>query len=708
MTSTHPPSHSSTPSNPSGSLVSSAGARTLEPLVRVDLSRLLRPRSVAAIGGAWAENVVRECKKMNFPGEIWPVNPGRESVCGVPCFGKISDLPGAPDAAFSGVNRKASVRVARELAEAGCGGAVFFAAGFAEARDDGLQRELAEAAGAMPFLGPNCYGLVNYLDGAPLWPDQHGGRKVERGVAVVSQSSNIANNITMGRRGLPLAYVVCAGNQARVGVSQIGAALLEDPRVTALGFYLEGVDHPEAFAALSKLARDAGKPIAVLRAGRTEESRAAALSHTASLAGGDAPARAFFRRIGVPTVDTVPELLEALKLFHTHGALAGNAICSISCSGGEAALMADRAAGRDLRFGALSDSSREKIRAALDDVSPARNPLDYHTFIWGDEGKLTETFSAMMENDFDLSLLVLDFPRPERCDSTEWDAVVRACEAAQKQTGARAAIVSTLPENIPEERAEDLAGRGIAALAGFDEALAAAEAAARFGAVGDFVSPRVVAPRDDLPLKTLDEAEAKRRLSDFGIAVPEGARADSPQAVREAAERLGGALAIKVLGVAHKTEAGAVALNVEDAAAAERFAKQTGKGPWLAERMVAEGAAELLLGVSRDAVFGLTLTIGAGGVLTELLNDAETLLLPTSCEEIRAAVLGLRCAALLTGFRGRAAADVDAVVDAAEKLGRFALAHSELIEEIDINPLIASPSGAVAADALIQIREDVK
>ena len=195
---------------------------------------------------------------MNFPGEIWPVNPGRESVCGVPCFGKISDLPGAPDAAFSGVNRKASVRVARELAEAGCGGAVFFAAGFAEARDDGLQRELAEAAGAMPFLGPNCYGLVNYLDGAPLWPDQHGGRKVERGVAVVSQSSNIANNITMGRRGLPLAYVVCAGNQARVGVSQIGAALLEDPRVTALGFYLEGVDHPEAFAALSKLARERG------------------------------------------------------------------------------------------------------------------------------------------------------------------------------------------------------------------------------------------------------------------------------------------------------------------------------------------------------------------------------------------------------------------------------------------------------------------
>ena len=676
-------------------------------LVPVDLSRLLRPKSVAAIGGAWAANVVRECKKMNFPGEIWPVNPGRESVCGVPCFEKISDLPAAPDAAFSGVNRKASVQVARELAAVGCGGAVFFAAGFAEAQDENLQRELAQAAGAMPFLGPNCYGFVNYLDGAPLWPDQHGGKKVESGVAIVSQSSNIASNITMGRRGLPLAYVVCAGNQAQVGVSQIGATLLEDPRVTALGFYLEGLDHPESFADLSKLARRMKKPVAVLRAGKTEESRAAALSHTASLAGGDAPARAFFRRVGIPTVETVPELLEALKLFHTHGVFSGNAICSISCSGGEAALMADRAAGRGLRFAPLSESSREKIRAALDDVSPARNPLDYHTFIWGNEAKLTETFSAMMENNFDLSLLVLDFPRPERCDSKEWDAVVRACDAAQKQTGARAAIVSTLPENIPEERAEDLARRGIAPLAGFDEALAAAEAAARFGMAGDFVSPKIVPPRD-LPLKTLDEAEAKRRLSEFGISIPDGMKADSPKAVREAAEKLGAPLAIKVLGVAHKTEAGAVALNVSDAEAAERFAKHTGTGPWLAERMIADGAAELLLGVSRDSVFGLALTVGAGGVLTELLNDSDTLLLPTSREEIRAALLGLRCAPLLTGFRGRAAADVEAVVDAAERLAKFALAHSDLIEEVDINPLIASPSGAVAADALIQIREDVK
>ena len=669
------------------------------------LSRLLRPKSVAAIGGAWAANVVRQCQKMNFSGDIWPVNPARESVCGIPCFQKIADLPAPPDAAFVGVNRKASVQTARELAAIGCGGAIFFAAGFAEAEDDQLQRELAEAAGDMPMLGPNCYGIVNYLDSVPLWPDQHGGKKTERGVAVVSQSSNIANNITMHRRGLPLAYVACVGNQARVGFSEIGAALLEDPRVTALGFYMEGVDHPESFANLARMAREKNKPVAVLQVGKTAESRAAALSHTASLSGGDAPSRAFFRRIGIPTVNTVPELTEALKLFHIHGALAGNAICSISCSGGEAALMADRVGARALRFAPLSPSSRKKISAALDDVAPARNPLDYHTFIWGNEAKLTETFSAMMENNFDLSLLVLDFPRPDRCESQEWDAVVRACEASCAKTGARAAIVSTLPENIAEERAEDLTRRGIAPLAGFEEALAATEAAAFFGASGEFITPKIIPPRD-LPLFTLNEAEAKRRLAEFGVSIPEGIAADSPAAVGEAARKLGAPLAVKVLGVAHKTEAGAVALNVLNPEDAESFAQKTGKGPWLVERMIADGVAELLLGISRDAVFGLTLTIGAGGVLTELLKDSATLLLPTDEKEIRGALAGLRCAPLLTGFRGRPAADVDAVVECAMQLGKFAEAHMELLEEVDINPLIALPKGAAAADALIRIRQE--
>ena len=168
-----------------------------------DLSRLFQPRSIAVFGGWWAENVITQCQKIGFTGDIWPVHPKRDSICGVPCFASVANLPGSPDAAFLGINRHAVIDVTAELVTKGCGGAVCFASGFAESGDQQLQDDLIKAAGDMPLLGPNCYGFLNYLDGAVLWPDQHGGRPVDSGVAIVSQSSNIVINIsTRGRAGI--------------------------------------------------------------------------------------------------------------------------------------------------------------------------------------------------------------------------------------------------------------------------------------------------------------------------------------------------------------------------------------------------------------------------------------------------------------------------------------------------------------------------
>ncbi|MEQ8741021.1 MAG: CoA-binding protein, partial [Hoeflea sp.] len=167
-----------------------------------DLSRLLRPRSIALFGGGWAVNVVAQLQKSGFDGQIWPVNPKRSDILGVPCIASIDDLPAAPDASFIGVNRDATVDVVRRLNAMGAGGATCFASGFRESESEGtggagLQDELVAAAGSMPILGPNCYGLINYLDNVALWPDQHGGVPVESGVAIVAQSSNIAINMTM-------------------------------------------------------------------------------------------------------------------------------------------------------------------------------------------------------------------------------------------------------------------------------------------------------------------------------------------------------------------------------------------------------------------------------------------------------------------------------------------------------------------------------
>ena len=174
-----------------------------------DLSRLLRPKSIAVLGAGWAANVVEQCGKMGFTGPVWPVHPTRNAIAGVPTFRSLADLPQPPDAVFIGVNRHATVGVVSDLAAMGAGGAICFAAGWTEAGAPELQAALVAAAGDMPILGPNCYGVINYLDGALLWPDQHGGRRVERGVALLSQSSNIIVNLSMQTRGLPVAYVAC-------------------------------------------------------------------------------------------------------------------------------------------------------------------------------------------------------------------------------------------------------------------------------------------------------------------------------------------------------------------------------------------------------------------------------------------------------------------------------------------------------------------
>ena len=229
------------------------------------LDRLMRPKSIAVLGAGWALNVIEQCRKMGFAGQVWPVHPTKTEIGGLKAYASLADLPSVPDATVIGVNRFATIEVVAELAAMGAGGAICFASGWTEAGEPELQAKLIAAAGDMPILGPNCYGVINYLDGALLWPDQHGGKPVTSGVALVSQSSNIVINLGMQKRGLPVAYVACLGNAAVVGLAELAGAVLDDPRVTALGLYVEGIDDAAAFAALAEKARALGKGIALIK-----------------------------------------------------------------------------------------------------------------------------------------------------------------------------------------------------------------------------------------------------------------------------------------------------------------------------------------------------------------------------------------------------------------------------------------------------------
>lgn len=671
------------------------------------LHRLLRPRSIAVIGGgAWCRNVINSCRALGFDGAIWPVHPNRPEIEGERAYGSVANLPSPPDGAFVGVNRTASIEVVRALAELGTGGAVCFASGFREAQAEAadganLQEQLLAAAGTMRLIGPNCYGVLNLLDGAALWPDIHGATRVARGVAIITQSSNVALNLTMQRRGLPLAYVATAGNQAQTGLSDIGGAMLEDPRVTALGLHIEGIDDLRAFEALAARARGLGKPIVALKIGRSDEARAASISHTASIVGGPAGAAALLARLGIAQVHSLPLLLETLKLLHVAGPLASGRIASLSCSGGEAGLMADTAAGTGVTFPPLSEAQKTDLRAALGPLVALANPLDYHTYIWGDEAALTATISAMAVPGVAIVVVVLDFPRLDRCSAHDWNTVLAAVAAVARRQDVPIGVAASLPENLPEEVAETLVAIGVVPFFGLEETIAAINLAAGLGGGEPAAAVHLAKPPSQT--RTLTEAEAKGLLKAAGIRVPLAERADSAPGAVAAAERIGFPVVLKGEGIAHKTEAGAVALGLRGADAVATAAAAMPCHAFLVEEMVTGTVAELLVGVVRDPAHGFVLTLAAGGTLTELLGDAASLLVPSGRREIRAALKSLRLAPFLAGYRGQAAVDLGAVEDVI--LAVQALVIAGAVEEIEINPLMCGPSAAIAADALIRIGE---
>ena len=674
-----------------------------------DLSRLLFPSSIAFIGGNECAVGIRRTRELGFAGRIFAVHPKREELSGIPTHKSVDDIPEAVDAAFVAVKREPTIEIVRALRARGCGGAVIYAAGFAETGNADLQRQLLEAAGGMPLMGPNCYGFVNTLSRAALWPDETGLEPLSRGVALVTQSGNIACNFTMMRRGLPVAAVFSIGNQVDVGMHTMVEALSADPRISAIGLHVEGFPDVPAFARAAALARERKVPIVVLKTGRSEHGAKVAMSHTSSLAGADTLYDALFERYGIARMKSVSAFAETLKFLHNGGPTAGARIVSMSCSGGEAALVADMAMDRKVSFPPFDAATGARVAATLNEYVAIDNPLDYHTFIWNQPEKLKATFSAVLGGDFDVAMVILDTPTHPKMKPDAWAVTARALAQAADATGARAAVVASLSEGMPLDLAAELSAHGVAPMMGLDDALTAFEAAAHIGRNW----ARAEAPPAVLPPivrgageRVLGEHEAKQLLKAHGLPVPEGIVCKAKDAVA-AAETLGFPVTLKVssAAIAHKTEAGGVALNLRTAAEVDAAAARMAKlaPDVLVERMVTGAVAELIIGVKSDPQFGEALVVGAGGILTELLKDSATLILPATPAEIARALEGLRVWKLVRGFRGRKG-DGEAVIAAVAAVARFAAAHRGLVEELDVNPLLVLPDGAIAVDALIKMR----
>ncbi len=679
------------------------------------LRRLLQPQSIALIGGGWTDAVAAGNEAIGFRGQLWRVNPNRESTPQCRYYRSIDELPASPDQAFIAVPAADAIGVAAALERRAAGGFVCFASGFEELGTDqgrALTAALDEAAPTVPFFGPNCYGIVNFFDRCALLPDQVVGERLERGVAIICQSGTIGLTLTFNGRSVPIGYLFTVGNQTRLAVEDLVELLCQDQRVTAFGLYVEGIKDVGRFAEAAKLARDAGKPIALVKAGRTAAAARAAQSHTGALTGADAVFDVFCRQTGIARCETLGALCETLKLLHSGGPLPGRRVLVMGFSGGDIAMTSDVSRNLELQFPDFDAGTSAILREILGERVTIGNPFDVHTYAWFDLPRLRRLFDTTMGIGLDAVAMMLDCP-PESADLSAFTNVIAEFNAAASRPGAsRAALLSSLPETLPARVREQCLDSGVAPLQGQREGLEALDQA---GAVGECwrraSSPQLLRAPAPSELRTLGEFEAKAALAAAGVPVPRSRRVAIADAAAAAAA-LGFPVVMKAAGaaIAHKSEVGGVILGIRDSAAAVAAAKRLAAlgDAVLVEEMITDGVAEVLAGVIVDPQFGLTLVVGAGGVLTELLRDSVSLLPPFTADAIRAALARLRIYPLLNGFRGRPRADVAALVAAILGVAGYAEQQLGRLAELDVNPLIVRPEGAgvVAVDALIRIGKE--
>ena len=670
-----------------------------------DLSRLLNPQSIAVIGGgAWCNSIMSAARQIGFEGILRPIHPSGKIIAGVASLSCLEEFSGPIDAAFIGVNRYATLEIVAQLRGLGAGGAICFASGFSEASAEDsnghdLQKKLIAAAGDMPILGPNCYGFLNAFDGSGIWPDQHGCHKIKSGVAILTQSSNIAINLTMQTRGLPIGYVITCGNQAQTSQSDVGLHLLDDPRVTAIGLHIEGFGDLRSWEALAHKAHTKNIPLIALKSGKSQQAQTAAVSHTASLAGSDAGAEALLARLGIRRAHSLPVFLEALKLSHQFGQITCNRIASISCSGGEAALAADTAHKTRLTFPPINARQRADLSAALGPMVALANPLDYHTYIWRDEVAMTKAWAAMADPDIALTLLISDYPRADICDPTDWDCVTNAAIAAAQKTQSPYAVVASLGELMPEHVAKNLMANGVAAMNGLDHGIKALDLLTR--KLPQDLNP-VILPGVARDAELIDEHLAKQNLAQFGLTVPYGITVLDRAEAAHAAVTIGFPVVLKTLGMAHKTGSNGLALGLNSSDEVNIALLNLAPGSVLIEHMIGEAVVELLVGITRDQAHGFVLTIATGGIMTELLDDSTSLLIPAARDHVTTALNSLKMAPLMYGYRGKPPINFKALLDAIDALQSYVFANADSLEEVEINPLICTAQAAIAVDALIR------
>ncbi len=691
-----------------------------------NLGRLLKPSQIAFIGGSDAEVAINEAKRRGFLGSIWAVNPKRDFIAGYKCYKSVLDLPFGPDAVFLAIPASKIIKTIKDLNSINTGGIVCYSAGFKEIGNKGLslEHQLINSLENMVLVGPNCYGIINYLDNTALWPFAHGGYCPGFGAAIITQSGMLSSDITMNQRSLPITHMISLGNQASLTNTDFINYLIDKKEVRAFGLHIECIENIKEFELAVHKAFEIQKPIVVLKTGKSEIGAALTKSHTGSIAGSDKIYDSFFKKLGIITVNTPSELIETLKFACISGIPEGMKCSAFTCSGGGAAMVADIGESLGIEFPKFSKKNLKSISSFLPDIATVSNPLDYTTPIWGQK-KITKPLFQKAINALksDFSILIQDYPL-SGLDETKIYYLNDAMgfSEAVKKIKIPGAIISTISENIDKKTREELISKGITPLQGIGESLVAIKNIVKWY----LVQKNKKNKKDKLiPINKyffnlknityLSELESKNILNSKNLSIPMSVRCSSKDILKKGKE-LGFPLVLKLIckNLIHKTDYGAVETNIKDekqlnnalhvmkSSLAKNFPKFL-TDDFLLERMEKKPICELVIGIKRDNFFGIIITIGSGGIFVDLLDDFKVIVCPSSREEIKDQLLSLKIGKLIMGYRGLEKINIDNIIDFIETL-IFLINKKDLkIAEIEINPLFLYKNHVKAIDCVIAV-----
>lgn len=690
------------------------------------LSRLFQPRSVVYIGGSNLKPTLRYHREQGFSGSTWIVNPKYQEIEGYPCLGSIEDLPEIPDLAFIAINRDATIQAVDALRRKGCGAVICNAAGFAEMGPEGavLQQQLMTALGDMAMLGPNAFGLTNFLDPLASMMDHLGCGSVDRGIAIIGQGGGFLCDVVFADRSLELSHLVGCGNQVAVSVADCAAYLVEDPRVSVIGLSFEGLPDVSALRRAAWRASELGKPIVAMKFGRTEVGAQAALSHTASLAGSDEAWTALFERLNICVARTESEFLETLKFFHCvkanagAKASAGRDVLVAAVSGVNAIMIADQLSEAGMSLPQPSEETAQKLKALLPDIATPGNPQDVTMAAWNQRERQADIIGTLLDEGYDTAILVQNYPRAGMWDVREYTAQMQALGDACRGRNTTGIVLAPMVDCFPSEARAATLAAGLIPMQGEVECMAALNHAASWAERRDRDRERGkswdrIEPPHPKNSKPLDEVAGKFHLAANGVSVPDSL-AIAPEEAASAAERLGFPLALKAVDarLLHKTEVGAVRIGLNSAGEVaeavstmrDQMAKTVPHIPLetvLVERMAEGMVCEVLAAIRRDPAVGPVLLIGGGGTEAEMWRDTVLLALPVSQEDIDHALDRLIVSKRLAGWRGKPAGDRGALVKTIAGIVSFYEAQESLLTEIEVNPIIVTQHGAIAVDAVV-------